>query len=185
MQLFARAMLGVFWLAWGFPFAFLAPHRQKRPSLTAAGPSLLGLLLETIGISMAWLIRMPASAPLSLARVLPCLVLGPVAIVGGFAAVKHLGKQFRIQAGLYHDHELVRTGPYAVVRHPIYATLLGMLVCTLLILTPWQWAPVSLALYIVGTEIRVRTEDGLLESRFGEEFRRYRGKVSAYIPFVR
>ncbi len=60
-----------------------------------------------------------------------------------------------------------------------------MLVCTILMLTRWQWAPVSLALYLAGTEIRVRAEDALLAGRFGDEFERYRRAVKAYIPFVR
>jgi protein-S-isoprenylcysteine O-methyltransferase Ste14 len=60
-----------------------------------------------------------------------------------------------------------------------------MLVCTESILTPLRWAAVPLAVFIVGTEIRVRTEDKLLASRFGEAFQRYRKSVSAYIPFVR
>ena len=113
------------------------------------------------------------------------MLVAPLAPILAWGAVRHLGKQFRWQAGLYHDHELVRTGPYAVVRHPIYASLLAILLGTLLILTPWPWMVVSLALFAVGTEIRVRAEDGLLESRFGEEFRAYRSKVPAYLPFVR
>jgi protein-S-isoprenylcysteine O-methyltransferase Ste14 len=40
-------------------------------------------------------------------------------------------------------------------------------------------------LFIAGTEIRVRTEDRLLESRFGERFLQYRKRVWAYVPFVR
>jgi protein-S-isoprenylcysteine O-methyltransferase Ste14 len=42
---------------------------------------------------------------------------------------------------LYADHQLVRTGPYAVVRHPIYASLLAMLLATVVLLTPWLRAP--------------------------------------------
>jgi len=71
------------------------------------------------------------------------------------------------------------------VRHPIYASLLAALLCTLLLLTPWQWCLVSLALFVAGTEIRVRTEDRLLASRFPEAFREYRRKVPAYLPFLR
>jgi protein-S-isoprenylcysteine O-methyltransferase Ste14 len=102
-----------------------------------------------------------------------------------WTSVTHLGKQFRVHAGLYHDHALVKTGPYAIVRHPIYASLLAALLCTLLLLTPWQWIAVSLALFIGGTEIRVRSEEQLLASRFEEEFEVYRKAVPAYIPFVR
>jgi protein-S-isoprenylcysteine O-methyltransferase Ste14 len=86
---------------------------------------------------------------------------------------------------LYEDHELVRTGPYAWVRHPIYASLLAMLLCTLLLLTPWQWSLAALVVFLAGTEIRVRTEDRLLASRFQDVFREYRKKVPAYVPFVR
>jgi protein-S-isoprenylcysteine O-methyltransferase Ste14 len=107
------------------------------------------------------------------------------AAVTSWNAVIHLGRQFRIHAGLYEDHELVRTGPYAIVRHPIYASLLSMLLCTLLIMTPWEWVALPLALFVAGTEIRVHSEDALLESRFGDDFRNYRRQVRAYVPFVR
>jgi protein-S-isoprenylcysteine O-methyltransferase Ste14 len=60
-----------------------------------------------------------------------------------------------------------------------------MLLCTVLILTPWEWAGVALALFIAGTEIRVHTEDKLMAARFGDEFVKYRAKVPAYVPFVR
>ena len=40
-------------------------------------------------------------------------------------------------------------------------------------------------IFIVGTEIRVRTEDRLLASRFGPAFDEYRRKVPAYLPWVR
>ena len=45
-----------------------------------------------------------------------------------------------------------------------------------------MWVAGALA-FIVGTEIRVRAEDRLLEQRFGLEFRNYRSRVPAYIPF--
>jgi protein-S-isoprenylcysteine O-methyltransferase Ste14 len=99
--------------------------------------------------------------------------------------VRHLGRQFRVNAGLYEDHELVTTGPYKLVRHPIYTSLLAILGSTLFLLAEWQWAVLALALFIAGTEIRVYTEDRLLASRFGERFTGYRRSVRAYIPFVR
>jgi protein-S-isoprenylcysteine O-methyltransferase Ste14 len=143
------------------------------------------MALECLAIAMALNIRLPADSPASLPRVIASMICGPLGAILSWTAVTHLGKQFRVHAGLYVDHELVRTGPYAVVRHPIYASLLAMLLCTLLLLTPWPWALASLALFLAGTEVRVHTEDGLLESRFGEAFREYRRRVPAYVPFVR
>ena len=96
-----------------------------------------------------------------------------------------LGRNWSGTVTVKQNHELIRSGPYGIVRHPIYASLLAMLLCTLFLLTPWQWFAVSLALFICGTEIRVYSEEALLESRFGEEFEVYRKAVPAYIPFVR
>ncbi len=185
MERIAAIELVMCWFAWGYPFIFRAPHRQKRPSITVGAPTRIGLALECAGIFVAWAFRLHTDDAPGIARILASMAAGPVAGVLAWTSVRHLGRQFRIQAGLYDDHELVRTGPYAVVRHPIYASLLAILLSTLLLLTPWPWVAASLALFIGGTEIRVRAEDGLLRSRFGEEFEQYRSRVPAYIPFVR
>src|ERR1035441_4095006 len=180
-----RIELIVGWFAWFYPFVFRAPHSQKRASITASGPTLAGLFFEILGIALAFLLRLPPTSAPGVARIAASWIFAALAVVIAWTSVTHLGRQFRIRAGLYTDHQLVRTGPYAIVRHPIYASLLSMLLCTLLVLTPWQWMPLALAAFLLGTEIRVRTEDRLLRSRFGDEFRAYQRKVPAYIPFVR
>lgn len=178
-------VLGLGWIAWAYPFIFLAPHNQKRPSITLAGPTRAGLLLECLAIFVACAFRLPAGDQPGVARMAGGVVLGCISAVLSWTAVKHLGRQFRVNAGLYEDHQLVRTGPYGVVRHPIYSSLFAILLSTICVLTPWQWAALSVALFVAGTEIRVRTEDGLLASRFGDEFARYKGRVPAYVPFLR
>jgi len=40
-------------------------------------------------------------------------------------------------------------------------------------------------LFIIGTEIRVRVEDGLLRARFGQRFVEWQKTKAAYVPFVR
>jgi protein-S-isoprenylcysteine O-methyltransferase Ste14 len=172
----------LWWVVWFYPFIFRAPHRQKRPNVTVAGPTRVGLLFEIVAIAIAFAFRVPRSGAGYLAASAAC---GLFASLLSWTAVRHLGKQFRLHAGLYTDHELVRTGPYSIVRHPIYASLLAMLLCTIFVWTPWHWALISIAIFIAGTEIRVRTEDRLLASRFGEDFQAYKQHVSAYIPFVR
>ena len=99
-------------------------------------------------------------------------------------AMRHLGKQWRIQAGLYPDHQLVSTGPYRIVRHPIYASMFAMILATGLLMTPWPRFLAAIAVFIVGNEIRIRTEDRLLSERFGQEFVEYRQRVAAWIPYV-
>src|ERR1700716_3081605 len=118
------------WGAWLYPFVFRAPHNQKRPSITLAAPTRAGLLLECIAIFLAFACRLPADSTPGMARIAGSVILGVLSAVLSWTSVKHLGRQFRVNAGLYEDHQLVRTGPYAVVRHPIYSSLLAILGAT-------------------------------------------------------
>ncbi len=177
-----QLLLAFFWCAWTYPFLFRAPLRQKRNSITVSGPTYAGLFFEVSAIFLAFAV--PPVTP-DVARLCAASVLAILAIVLSWTSVRHLGKQFRVRAGLYEGHELIRTGPYSVVRHPIYTSLMAMLLCTLLWRAAWVWMLPALALFVLGTEIRVHTEDKLLASRFGAEFAAYRDSVSAYVPFLR
>ena len=176
--------LALSWAVWCCVPIFRAPHNQKRPSITARGPTLLGLLFEISAYCEAVSFRQPAAA-ISWPRLLATAISAPFGVAVMWTAVAHLGRQFRINAGLYADHELVSSGPYGVVRHPIYASMLLMLVATAALVTRWKWGVAVIALFLIGTEIRVRAEDRLLASRFGDRFTAYRRQVAAYLPFVR
>ncbi len=173
------------WIAWWYPFILRAPHRQKRASIALPGPTRVGLFLEASAFAVALWFRLPSGADPGVLRIVPAMLIAPLGPLLGWTAVVHLGRQFRITAGLYHDHELVRTGPYAVVRHPIYASLLALLLSSGLLLSTWEGLFLGLAVFLTGTEIRVQTEDKLLASRFGESFQTYRQNVPAYLPWVR
>jgi protein-S-isoprenylcysteine O-methyltransferase Ste14 len=95
-----------------------------------------------------------------------------------------LAGQLRIDAALGAEHRLVRSGPYALVRNPIYTSMLLVLCAVALVITGWKVFLVSLVVFVVGTEIRVRTEEKLLASHFGEEFQKYKKSVPAYVPFL-
>lgn len=181
----ASIELCAIWALWFWPYVFRAPKVQRRKSTTVPGPSIMGVLLEAAGIFIAWGFPTLAAPRTSSLAMVAALVFGGAGIWLMWSAIAHLGRQFRIQAGLYEDHQLVRSGPYTVVRHPIYASLLALTLATGILMARLQWLIVGLALCIAGNEIRVRTEDRLLEGRFGEEFREYRRKVRAYVPFVR
>jgi protein-S-isoprenylcysteine O-methyltransferase Ste14 len=102
-----------------------------------------------------------------------------------WTAVRALGRQWRFDAGVNEDHELVRSGPYRFVRHPIYTSMMCLFLGTALLIARWPLLLLSFALLILGTEIRVRTEDRLLESHFGESLREYLSEVPAYIPLLK
>jgi protein-S-isoprenylcysteine O-methyltransferase Ste14 len=118
-------------------------------------------------------------------QTIPAIGLLIISAVLSWTSVGALGKQWRIDAGLGPDHQLVRSGPYAIVRHPIYASMLALLLGMGLIISPWPLLLSALAFFILGTEIRVRIEDGLLAAHFGDEFAAYKRSKPAYIPGLR
>jgi protein-S-isoprenylcysteine O-methyltransferase Ste14 len=101
-----------------------------------------------------------------------------------FAAARALGRQWALVARVIEGHELIRRGPYAVVRNPIYLAMLGMLVATGLIVSRWQGLAVATIVFMIGTEIRIRSEEKLLREALGSQFDEYAAEVPAFIPRV-
>ena len=102
-----------------------------------------------------------------------------------FAAIRTLGKQWALSARVVRDHELIRTGPYGLVRHPIYTGALGITIATALTATRWEAVIIAAALSLLGAWIRVRSEEKLLRETFGSEYARYAQLVPAIIPGLR
>lgn len=194
---FAEIMLC--WILWMLVFVRRQARERGQPAVVTAPSARWGIFLEGLGYGLIWgfpavkwnvLVGVRGFHPeLGMGSRLPFLVasmiLAPGSVALAWFAVRHLGKQWRIQAGLNADHELVQTGPYRMLRHPIYASMLGMLLATGFVFTWWPILFPALAVFLAGTEIRVRAEDRLLASRFGDSFQAYRSGVRAYIPFVR
>ncbi|MFI5071576.1 MAG: methyltransferase family protein, partial [Terriglobales bacterium] len=175
-------ILGVGWAIWVAPFV-LAP-RNRGPAKAMDRRARWGILLVAIAYSMLWQSKF-WERPLPGWRLACSVALLALAGVVSWTATRSLGRQWRLDAGVNADHELVMMGPYRVVRHPIYASMLCILLGTGFMITPWWLLLASLLVFVAGTEIRVRIEDRLLASHFGERFKEYRSSVPAYIPFVR
>ncbi len=63
--------------------------------------------------------------------------------------------------------------------------MFGMLLATGLTKTWWPLLIAGVVFFMIGTEIRVRAEEGLLAGRFGETYAQYKARTKAYIPFLR
>ncbi len=69
----------------------------------------------------------------------------------GLWAVRTLGKQWSLVARLTDEHELVTSGPYGIVRHPIYTAMLGLLLATGVALSEFLPTVIAAAIYIGAT----------------------------------
>ena len=99
-----------------------------------------------------------------------------------YAAAKALGRQWALVARVIQGHQLIATGPYAVVRNPIYLAMLGMYVASALAVARWPAALIGLLVFLAGTAIRIRTEENLLRANFGPRFDDYARRVPALFP---
>ena len=182
MPVYAYVLLAAAWLLWFMPFPIngwsTAPVERKDARAR------WGVALQGVAYALLFTTRFWERQP-ELWRTALSMVLFMLAILLSSTAVRALGRHLRFDAALDRDHLLVSFGPYRVLRHPIYTSMLCMLLGTGFLLTPLPWLLIATLVFVIGTEIRVRIEDRLLASRFRDEFQGYQRTVSAYIPFVR
>jgi protein-S-isoprenylcysteine O-methyltransferase Ste14 len=84
---------------------------------------------------------------------------------------------------IHRNHALIRVGPYAFVRHPIYAGLLVTMFGTALVLGEVR----GLAAVIIAAAAwgwKSRQEEAMLLTRFGPDYEHYRREVRAFVPFL-
>ena len=112
------------------------------------------------------------------------ITIGFVSIWFCYEAVRTLGKQWALVARVIEGHELVMAGPYGVVRNPIYLGMFGLLLDAGLTLSRWQPLLLASVIFLIGTQIRIRTEEKILRSAFGTKFDHYARRVPAFFPRV-
>jgi protein-S-isoprenylcysteine O-methyltransferase Ste14 len=98
-------------------------------------------------------------------------------------ARRHLGSYWSGHNVIRADHRVIRNGPYAVVRHPIYAGLVLGMLGTAIFLGQWRGL-LAVPLLLLACILKIRKEERWLLEDLGEEYARYRREVRALIPFI-
>ena len=108
-----------------------------------------------------------------------------IAIGLGFSVLARmwLGGNWSSMVTLKQDHELIRSGPYALMRHPIYTGLLLALAGTALAVGKWR-ALIGLALFVAAFVRKLTIEERFMAEQFGEAYARYREQVAALVPLL-
>jgi len=182
----------LFWILTALLFAALgwvAFHTVDGPRTgTRRLSSIFGIALQSIACALAGLgiVKpvLPWWAPYSLVSTILVLLLGGTAIAIFLSATAAMGKNWSLVARTTADHQLVRSGPFAMVRHPIYLALLLYLISIAAALGHWQQLLAAIPIYLAGTFIRIRDEEVLLRAQFGEEHKSYVRAVPALIPLL-
>ncbi|TGP26979.1 MULTISPECIES: isoprenylcysteine carboxylmethyltransferase family protein [unclassified Mesorhizobium] len=149
-------------------------------------------LLQSFGLMFAMIAafllpRLPLFAFVNFAPVNPVLSsISAVLAVAGMAllvwARQTLGRNWSQTVSAKQDHELVTSGPYRLLRHPMYTG--GLLACigsAIVVGGPFVFLLVLLGAIFIW---RVGAEDRLLARQFPDEFPDYARRTNALIPFV-
>jgi protein-S-isoprenylcysteine O-methyltransferase Ste14 len=96
----------------------------------------------------------------------------------------HLGQYWSARVSIKRGHELIRTGPYARIRHPIYSGLLLASIGTALVIDKWRCVA-GILLILVAFALKARKEENLLEQQFGDAFAEHRRHTGFLIPRFR
>jgi protein-S-isoprenylcysteine O-methyltransferase Ste14 len=185
------AAMGFVWAAW--LFAWAAAARFAAPTAARPAPRREGRAFALQGLGLlAFALGVPAQ---SAAHALPLLwqiegapahLLVALAALGlcfaGWARIA-LGRLWSVRVTRKAHHRVVTTGPYALVRHPIYTGVLFALLATA-VLFGTALAFLGFALFIIGFVMKARLEESFLRETLGEAYDTYARRVPMLIPFA-
>jgi protein-S-isoprenylcysteine O-methyltransferase Ste14 len=184
-----RTLFPLMWAAWMAYWVVSSSNVKvtERRESAASRWLHLGPLLVAF-----WLVLQPRTGvPWLDERFLPATSwlygLGAVLTAGGllFAiwARRHIGRNWSATVTIKQGHELVTSGPYALVRHPIYSGLLLAVAGTALARGEWRGVVATVIVFLALWR-KLRLEERWMRERFGAPYDDYARRVKALIPLV-
>jgi protein-S-isoprenylcysteine O-methyltransferase Ste14 len=121
------------------------------------------------------------------ARNVDLRIAGIVLIWAGIAlalwARWHLGQYWSGRITIKEDHKLIRTGPYARLRHPIYSGLDLAAIGSALAIDRWRCVA-GVCVIILGFWIKAKREEAMLSAQFGAEFQEHQRRTGFLLPHL-
>jgi protein-S-isoprenylcysteine O-methyltransferase Ste14 len=179
------------WLAWALVWLFAAFGTKRTQRREPLGSRLVYVLTGVVGGVLIAARELPWAQLMNL-RLWPRAPLpywtGLALLYGGLAfavwARVHLGRNWSGSVTVKEGHELIRTGPYGYVRHPIYTGILAGVLGTALCSGTLR-AACGLAIIGVALLLKARTEERFMRETFPGQYQKYREQVPALIPFTK
>jgi protein-S-isoprenylcysteine O-methyltransferase Ste14 len=158
-----------------------APGVRTQIANVLALPALLSTLLYVI--KPAWLSGFALSLPAWLRWV------GVGVAAGGFGllqwAQQSLGQNWSDTPRFFSGQNMVASGPYQQVRHPIYSAFLLILGSLLLITANWLVGGLWILITSLDIASRMQVEERMMLNQFGEAYRFYMKRTGRLLPRIR
>jgi protein-S-isoprenylcysteine O-methyltransferase Ste14 len=184
---FYESFFPVAWIAFIVYWRIKAAGTKADQRLEPAGSRIVRALIlliaivlfSTTRIPLHWLYLQPWPAGFW-----PCWLGVGVTVAGLLFAVwarEYLGSNWSSAVTIKKDHELITSGPYAVVRHPIYT---GMLAGLLGSAISQVRGFIAFVLIFVVLWLKLRMEEQWMRSQFGEIYDVYAHQTAALVPYL-
>ena len=92
-----------------------------------------------------------------------------------------IGEYWSARVTLKEGHQLIRSGPYAYVRHPIYTGMLLACIGTALVVGEWRGV-LAVAMLLAAHSRKAVREESMLTHEFGEQYTSYRQSTGFLFP---
>jgi protein-S-isoprenylcysteine O-methyltransferase Ste14 len=107
-----------------------------------------------------------------------------LALFGFYRTHRDLGRFWSVTLEIRQTHQLVTTGVYRHVRHPMYAAFFLWAIAQALLLPNWIAGPAGLVGFGTLFGIRVGREEQMMEATFGDAYRAYAARTWRVVPGV-
>ncbi len=138
--------------------------------------ALLLLFLRIPGLTGRWLPPSPFLVPVGIAIQAGATLLA-------IWARRHLGRNWSAEVSTKVDHQLIRSGPYKMLRHPIYTAMFGIYSGVAIASGEWH-ALAGVGLLAIAYSRKIMLEEQTMRRVFGTEYDAYRHDSWALIPWV-
>lgn len=180
--------IGALWLIW--LVSWLAAALWADPAAKRAGFQ-AEFRYRSVAIAGTILLFIPAHGYYgrlrlwipNLAEAWLCVALIAVGLAFAWWARLHLGRLWSGTVTAKAGHHVVDTGPYGLVRHPIYTGLLLAILATMAA-KGTVWGIAGAALLTIGIVIKARLEEEFLRGELGAAYDDYSGRVPMLVPFA-
>jgi protein-S-isoprenylcysteine O-methyltransferase Ste14 len=186
---FFESFFPVVWIAFLLYWQVKAVNTKTTQRLEPAASRILRVLAFLIVIALLATTRIPFPwlyLQLWPVGLLPFWVGAALTVAGLLFAVwarEHLGRNWSRSVTIKQDHELITTGPYALVRHPIYTGILAGFLGTAIALAQVRGV-IAFGLVFLVIWAKLRLEEQWMRSQFGETYVSYAHQTAALVPYV-
>ena len=95
-----------------------------------------------------------------------------------------LGANWSVTLQIRDEHQLVDSGVYRKIRHPMYTAIFLYAVAQTLLLANWVAGPACLIAFTLMYLFRVRPEEKIMLEKFGEKYSQYMKRTKRLVPGV-